>query len=325
RYFEVPSDGKRRSGFGDLVVGFSYAPLDQERNPATSNLRLRLDYQLPSGRVARGDNKDVGSGVHEIRFSMAASRVYREVVEPYFEFGAVLPIAGGNSLFAGRNNNSINQAPGARFDAAIGNEFILFDDPNSGQRYAVLLGVDMGYTIQGRDYSPLFDALGGSSCNGLTAAEAGFPNGTTGNAYRPDPSIGADNAACAWVVQQPGNVIDDSLGDRGQWAYAHDGITDIEGFARIGGHVGLDLQFSPYVAFRFATVLRWESPHFLNFADAGRDANQSGVVELSPVTDGGESVERNPNYNLTMDPVGRRFRVENSLIIDWNATLAFQF
>lgn len=325
RYFDVPHDGPRRSGFGDVVIGFAWAPFDQETNPHAAALRFSLDYMAPTGRAARGDNRNVGSGTHELRLGLAASRRYVDYVEPYFALDTAFPFAAGNGLFAESNRNSINRKPGARFDAAFGTEVVLYEDAESSQRYTVSLGMDLGYTLQGREAGPLFDALADSSCNGLTAGDAGYEDGTNGNVYRPGGDVAADDAACAWVVQQPGNVIDDRFSDRSRWAYAHDGVTDVEGRGRVGGHLGVHLGFSEYVGLHIDARFLYHTPYFVSFADAGRDADGSGVVELDPAPEDGAAVERNPNYNLTFDPVGRRFRIENYVSIEWSARLAFQF
>lgn len=325
RYFDVPEDGVKRSGLGDLRVGLAWAPFDQARQPSAANLMLRLDYVAPTGTPARGENRGVGRGVHELQFEVAASRLVSPYLEPYFALAFAMPFPSARGLFADVNNNSVNRAPGARFDSSAGAEIVLFTDERSGQHYTFALGLDVGYTLQGRDYSPLFDALAGSSCNGLTAREAGFEDGTDGNAYRPSADISPEDAACAWVVQQPGNVDNDGLGDRARWSYAADGITDVEGHGRVGGHVGLHLQFSEYVGFHLDTQVAWNAPHFLTFADAGRDANGNLTVDLDPDPGEGEPIERNPNYNLTYDAVGRRMRIENHVEILWGARFAFQF
>lgn len=325
RYFDVPDDGVKRSGVGDLRVGLSWAPFDHTRQSHASTLMLRLDYLAPTGTPARGENRAVGRGVHELQFELAASRAFRNYVEPYFALVFALPVPAARGLFSEPNDNSINRAPGARFDSSAGTEIIMFTDARTGQHYTIALGVDVGYTLQGRDYSPLFDALAGSSCNGQTAGAAGFEDGTDGNAYRPPADLDPEEAACAWVVQQPGNVENDGLANRGRWSYAHDGITDVEGHGRVGGHFGLHLQFSEYVGFHIETKVLWNAPHFLTFSDAGRDANGNGTVDLDPDTEGDDPLERNPNYNLTYDAVGRRVRIENNVDILWGARFAFQF
>jgi hypothetical protein len=65
----------------------------------------------------------------------------------------------------------------------------------------------------------------------------------------------------------------------------------------------------------------------LTTADAGSDADNNDIVDLNPQGTGGDGgvIERNPNYNLVLDAVGRRMRLENALSLNWNVGLAIQF
>lgn len=331
RYFDVPDDGVRRSGLGDMTIGIAWAPFSDQRNPHNATLRLGVDYLAPTGKPARGDNTGAGRGVHELQVSIAASRRIREFAEPYFGFSYTQPFAASGGLFAEDSPNSESRAPGGRMDFTAGTEIVLFEDAETAQHYSWDLGINFGYSFEGRDYSPISDALSRSDCNGLSAGDAGFAGngagsgGTDGNAYDPDPStVTVDDAACAWVVQQPGNEAGNSSADRAAWTYEHDGITDIEGYARLGGHTRFNMQFSRYVELRIGVGLEWQTPHLLTSADSGRDADGDDIVELDPDPADGD-VERNPFYNLTLDPVGRRFRIEGALDITWDLALAFQF
>lgn len=324
RYFDVPDDGRKRSGVGDVLIGLAWSPWNDRRNPNAANLTLRFDYVAPTGKPARGTNSGVGRGVHEIRLGIDASRRFVRFVEPYFGFHFTVPVAASGGLFEA-NGNTVNTAPGSRFDTTAGVEVIMADNEDRGQVYTFDLGFDFGYVLEGRDYGPMFDALASSPCNGLTPAEAGYGgDGPDGNAYRPDDDIDPNDAACAWVTQQPGNAEFRTDVPLANSPYGHDGITDIEGHGIIGGHTAFNLQFSPYVKFSIGTFVHYTTPHFLTAADAGRDRDEDNTVQLDPTPEDGEA-ERNPNYNLTMDAVGRRFRIENMLNIGWNARLAFQF
>ena len=324
RYFSVPDDGPKRSGLGDIRLGMAWAPFDDSRNPHAATLRLGLDYVAPTGKAARGNNTGVGRGLHELQVSIGASRRFASFVDPYFSFTFAQPFAASTGLFVPNSPNSGYRTPGSRFDTSAGTEVVLFDDPGTGQYYSFDLGFDFGYVLEGRDYSPLSDALSRSACNGRTADETGFNTGTDGNAYQPDPDVvGPATAACGWVVQQPGNALDETQSNRANWEYAHNGLTIVEGHATVGGHTGFNLQFSPYVEIRLGVTFAWLSPHFLTAADAGRDGDNDGTVDLDPDSDG--EVERNPNYNLTLDAVGRRFRLENAINVTWDMAAAFQF
>lgn len=324
-FFDVPNDGTRRSGLGDASFGLAWAPFDDSRNPHVATIRLGVDYTAPTGQPARGSNTGVGRGVHELGLSIAASRRVREFLEPYFALAFVQPFAAANGLFADSSSASDTRAPGTRFDVMAGTEIVLFSEPESEQHYSWDLGATFGYTLPGRDYSPLSDALSRSDCNGTSAAEAGFQDGTDGNAYDPSPdAVTREDAACAWVVQQPSNVIDDSSTRRESWRYAHNGITDIEGHGRVGGHTRFNLQFNRYVEMRMGVSVVWTNAHVITNADSGRDADGDDIVELDPAPSDGKA-ERNPFYNLALDPVGRRFRAEQLVDVTWDVGFAFQF
>jgi hypothetical protein len=331
RFFELPDDGVKRSGLGDILVGIAWAPWNDQRHPHAASLRLGVDYLAPTGKPAGGDNTGGGGGAHELQVSLATSRRVHQFVEPYFSFEYAQPFAASTGPFAQSSQNSDTRAPGGRLDIGSGTEIVLFEDLESAQRYTFDLGFAFGYQLEGRAYTPLSDALARSNCNGLTAGEAGFPSdagaagGTNGNGYDPAPDVLPENAACGWVAQAPGNVVDDGSDLRADWTYAHNGITDVEGHARVGGHTGFNLQVSEYLELRMAVDIRWVNAHMITVADSGRDGDGTNVVELDPAPSGNTSVERNPFYNLTLDAVGRRFRVENEVDITWGLTAAFQF
>jgi len=323
--FNVPDDGIRRSGMGDMALGLRWSPFNDSRNKHAANLTVGFEYVAPTGKPARRTNRGAGRGVHEVAFSIAASRRFTTYLDPYFGLSFRLPIAASSGLFEAHPNSSTT-APGASFLTTAGTELVMAEDEDRGTYYSFDLGVDFGYTFEGRDYSPLFDALGQSRCNNLTPAQAGYGSGgPDGNAYRPGPELDPNDVGCAWVVQQPGNAQTTRGQTPGSTPYVHDGITDVEGYASIGGHTGFNLQFSPYVKFQFATFLRYQTPHYITAASAGRDADGDGVVNLDPDPDAPAVAERNPNYNLALDSVGSRFRFENSLLIGWKINLAFQF
>ena len=331
RFFDLPNDGPKRAGLGDLTVGFAWAPWNDERHPHAASLRLGVDYLAPTGDPAAGDNTGVGRGTHELQVSLAASRRVHPFVDPYFTFAYAQPFAANSGLFAENSLNSDTRAPGGRLDIGTGTEIVLYEDRETSQKYTFDIGFAFGYQLEGRDYTPISDALATSGCNGLSAAAAGFETtsgsggGTDGNAYNPAEDVAPADAACAWVVQQPGNVVDDSSDIRADWTYAHNGISDVEGHANIGGHTGFNLQASEYVEFRLAVDVRWVNAHMITVADSGRDGDGDDIVELDPAPSDDNSVERNPFYNLALDAVGRRFRIENEVDITWGLTAAFQF
>lgn len=318
RFFDIGSElvGPDRSGFGDLTLGFAWAPFNHERSGHLATLRLGIDYQAPTAEAAKRDNTSAGSGVHEFSFSLAASRRF-SIVEPYFGATYHLPLVASDSLFVDHGGGQTTVGPGQSADITAGTELVIYESAERGQLFTFDVGFTFGFTAEGRDYSPLSDALSQSACNGLTPDEAGFP--TDGSAYEPDSSVAPANAACAWILQQPANRAPNPGASDGEQRYFHDGLSTIESFGSFGAHFGLNFQISPYVEVRVHTDLETETEHFISSARTGQDRDGDDEVDFNNPN------ERSPVYNPTLDGVGRRFRVESVLNIDWGATIAFQF
>ncbi|MCA9565379.1 MAG: hypothetical protein KC561_17900, partial [Myxococcales bacterium] len=318
RYFELEggNQGPTRSGFGDLSFGLSWAPFNSERQPHLATLALGFDYVAPTAPVARASNTSPGRGVHEIQFSIAASRRFA-IVDPYFGMLYALPIATSDSLFADHGGGQEMQSPGMRGEILGGVEFIVWERPEEEQVITVDVGLDFGYQAAGRDYSPISDALMSSSCGGTTPGEVSLM--LDGTPYEPAASVPVNSAACAWITQQTSSRIVNPAADPEDELYTHDGITTQDAYITMGGHVGVNAQISPYVELRIGTTFTTETERFITAARTGVDRDNDGEVDFT------DPNERNPVYNPTMDSVGNRFRIEGVLNIDWHATLAFQF
>jgi hypothetical protein len=324
RFFDISSEGAGvdRSGFGDVTLGLAWSPLESTPEEPFGTLVLGFDYTLPSAQIRSRTNDAVGRGVHNLRFTLAASRPI-EFAEPYFAFTFDVPIAANRSLFQDSGSNQRLTAPGAEFKTRLGSEITMFRDAASNQSYTLAGGFEYGYRFEGRDYTPLSDAFSRSSCNGLTPAEAGYRDqygvatAPNGNAYNPPSGTSREFASCGWVVQAPANATDGTGLSAPDTRYVFDGISDVEGFGTIGGHVQLNLQFSRYFELRVNSVVEWDSPHYLTNADAGDDKDGDDSVDLQP--DGGE---RNPTFNLAYDAQGRRFRTDGTVRVTWGVTAA---
>ena len=306
-----------RRGLGDMSVGVSWLAFDQSRQPHTADFAIRLGYTAPTGSVREGDNTAVGSGLHWIRAALALGRQYGPAY-PYFgaDFGA--PFPGGRSLFSGAGDSQPFTRPGIRAEAAIGVELTVYENPNNNIRIAVDARGEVGYVGEGRDYSPLFEALADSSCNGTTFGAAAGPS--NGGPYRPDPAIiSPELAQCAWVVQEPGNG-DESVSNRDTRPYAHDGITTVEAFMTWGGSLRLRGEFNEVVGIQLMGRIEGQSEHFLTIARTGEDFNNDGKVDLDP-----DARERNPRHNPTYDSVGRRFWLEKIQNFELGASVWVQF
>jgi len=318
RYLTVGAEnvGPDRAGVGDLTFGLAWSPFNTERQPHLATLTLGFDYTAPTATVADRTNTAVGRGVHELRFSVNASKRY-SIVEPYFGLEYLLPITGSDSLFEDYGGGQTRTGPGMGGEVLGGAEFIVYENAQIDQLFTIDLGFVFGFQAEGRDYSVLSDALGGTGCNGLTPNEADFV--LDGSPYEPSITTSAESAGCAWILQQPSSrqtspgTADEDL------RYVHDGITSIESYATIGARVAMNFQISEYVEIRLNTEIETETEHFLTSARTGRDRDGDDEVDFN------DPNERNPVYNPTIDGVGHRLRAQSVLNIDWGAAIAFQF
>lgn len=318
RYIQV-EDGPpvpTRSGLGDMTFGLAWAPFNSERRPHLATLKLGFDYTAPTAEPAARDNESVGRGLHQLQFSLAGSRRF-SIVEPYFGLRYILPIPTSDSLFQDYRGGQRTVSPGQRGELTAGTEFILFENAGRGQIFTFDLGFDLGFQAEGRDYSPLFEALSRNQCAGVTPQEVQFNLDAT--PYEPSTGLDPDLAACGWIVQQPSSRVRGSSGDPETEQYVHDGITTVEGYATLAAHIGANFQISEYVEVRVHAQFETETEHFLTAARTGKDQDGDDEVDFN------DPNERSPVYNPTLDSVGHRLRAESIFNVLWNATLAFQF
>jgi hypothetical protein len=318
RLFSMEDEGAgpTRSGVGDMIFGLAWSPYNDERAAHVATLTLGFDYLAPTADAATRTNDAPGRGVHELRFSVAASRRFR-LVEPYLLVRYVLPLATSDSLFVNHGGGQMTESPGQRGEFTGGTEFVVYENEPRGQHFSVDVGFDFAYNAEGRDYSPLFESLGQSSCNETTPSEADFA--LDGRLYEPAASTDPEAASCAWVVQQPSNEVRSPGQDAEDQRYVSDGINMVESFATLGLHLGLNFQISPYVEIRLATIFATETEHFLTAERTGKDQDGDDEVDFNNPN------ERNPVYNPTLDGVGHRLRSESVFNLSWSGTIAFQF
>jgi hypothetical protein len=318
RLFSVDEvgSGPSRSGVGNMTFGLAWSPYNAERTPHLATVTLGFDYVAPTGDFAARTNDAAGNGVHELRFSVAASRRF-PIVDPYIRVEYALPLLSSDSLFVNHGGGQVNEGPGQRASTTAGAEFVLYEHVPREQLFTFDVGFDFAFQAEGRDYSPLFDALGASECNGTTPADANFQ--LDGRLYEPPAATDPDAAACAWILQQPSNQRTNPAASAEDQRYFSDGITHVEAYATLGLHVGLNFQISKYVEVRVHSTFATETEHFLTSERTGRDKDGDDEVDFNNPN------ERNPVYNPALDGVGQRFRVESVFNASWWATLAFQF
>lgn len=324
RFFDLTEDSSdytKRSGVADPIIGFDWLMLSQERKPYLADILFGIDYTLPVATPKAGGNSGVGEGLHKFDIRLAASRRFG-IVEPYIGVAYTAPLpGGGDSLFGSDDDNQNYDRPGHHIKTDFGVAFHLLDEETTQRRVELQIGGGFSFTTEGLSYTPLFEPLSESGCNGRSPAQVDA--NLDGAPYRPNPSnTSAANAQCGWVVQQPSNNGGADTGDRTA-SYAHNGLTVEE--SHLGYHIRAALvgRFHRYVGARLGFMWRAEANHFLSGASTGKDNDDNGVVNLNP--NPGTATERNGNYNPTIDAVGQRFWLEGLRQIEIDAALLFYF
>ncbi|MBU1429065.1 hypothetical protein KKF91_00760 [Myxococcota bacterium] len=290
--FDVPTNLPTRAGFGDMLFMLRFSPLSQERDPQRGEWTLELGYRAPTGQVARFGNEGVGRGVHEVIMGTSLSRRFK-YVDPYMSLKGFLVFPSKDTLFKDYGSSQNLIAPGHRARFELGSEIIPYHDPKKHIRFFVDLRLGATYHAEGRDYSELFDAF-------ASASKTCDPNGQDG----------ASN--CPTYTENSDIMI------AGQFT---DGITDVEEYLTLGGRFGLGAYLSEYVRFEFNLNLEHDTEHFITNADIGKDLDNSGLVE-GKGDPKYSAAEQNPTYVPAYDTVGRRIRVEETMVFTLNVGLS---
>lgn len=334
RFFELNDEYRNisRSGFADPTVSINWAPFNDQRDDTKATLLLGASYKMPIAPVRDADGSHVGDGLHEMQFRIRSSKQF-EWIEPYFGLEYFLPLAAGHSPireYDPQNNGQVFVNPPQTGEITIGSEFIPYENKETGERYAFDLRFRMGYVSEGLDYTPLYEHMVNSQCNGLSADDITPQFDGNGNVTNPE------QVACGWVVQRPGNGDPEPIYDvsemtdqeRQDTTFSTDGIMTVEDHGTFAGLAGFYLQPSEYFQLKFLAQLEHRQEHFLTNSRTGRDTDDAGEATDDDTVDlTGEDarIERNPIYNPTYDSAGQRFRVEewNTWSIMVNAALQF--
>ena len=322
------SSGTARSGLGDMSFGIAWSPINTERrfdieepwldNTGRSTMTLAFDYIAPTGTAKAINNSSVGHGVHELHFSVSGSHRFK-YVEPYVGLLFALPIASDPFIdYSKAYNDAINTqrriGPGmwGRFD--LGLEFIPYESLKTDyQRYVKIdLRGYFKYVAEGRDFSELMDAFGMNSdiVNGVNAKDAAA-------------------SGYGWVASKWSNAGYDNWtkfatqGSNWGGKLYEDGIFDHEGYAVMGGSIGLIIQPIQYVTIKAGFAIDYEQNHYITFTKVGRD-NHTAATDTTPASkepDGlvteNDIEERSPVFSTVFDSAGSRIRKTETLNMEW--------
>ncbi|MCK9460173.1 MAG: hypothetical protein M0R80_11085 [Proteobacteria bacterium] len=302
-----------RSGIDVLAVGLWWGILDQGRDDTKPNWTFFVegrfsvgeemsaacgssDAQCSDGYDNEGNATTASSkggisrGVHEIAGGLRLSRRYG-IVEPYFGLEALIGFSkGGANFFIDRNSvGQLNTRPPAVGTIDIGIEFIPWEVPEKERKLVIGVGTGGKYHSEGREFTPLFDALGTS----------------------------------AYFLEQP--YVDfngDGVNNGGEEVSAVEGnawtgMTDVENYATIFGRVFIAVQPAKYVKFRVGSNFAHETEHFITKTDQ--------CPSDQVFSDGSGCAVYNWGHRPELDKPGNRFRAEKTFIWDFFIDATAQF
>jgi hypothetical protein len=329
--FDLPSAGFRsptRSGVDWLGVGLAWSILNQARDAnvptwllmvegrfnigepmrscqsTAAELNCRPDRDSTGGALSGNYAPGVGRGVNALRIETRSS--FRTgMVEPYAGLMAQIEWPGSASssfLPSGDLRGYINRLPPIQGRFTAGVAVIPWEDRQHFQRFTFDLRFNADYVSEGRDYSPLFDALGSSSNPHLTR-----------------PTFEG--------VPVAGNPTTDGLA-----VVQFNGMTDTQSHARIGGQIVLEMQAAQYVRFQLGSMVMYSTPYNLTQSDACNPNVASSSVtdprlqgDCRASTRAGNTTVLNPAHRPVIDSPGTRFRMGDLWNVDLFANVTAMF
>lgn len=277
--FQSPYDSQKRSGFGDMTLGFKWSPFNFYRDDVEPTWVFGFESVLPTGKVMRADNTGVGQGVYQLRLFTMISRRALRYFEPFFGVHGVYKVASSGSLFdvPDPEGTQTYKNPGWVAGTQFGLTVLPWEDVGQDRRVEIEFGSALDYVGRGREYTEIWEAL--ASPSNPCKADIGCTN-TSNQRSDIDPATGQHTLA--------------------------NGITDVEPFGRVATWAALHYQ--PVRNFQISAKLSYlqETPHFITFGEYGKDldgdkqvqqANAQGNNEFSPV------------YMPSVDTPGQRLRI----------------
>lgn len=307
--YTMPFVSPTRSGVDTLHLGTAFNLLNQARRPAFPTWMMLFEFQLGIGDIMNPCEKGVDDcdqgvsrGTHAFRFESRMSRRYR-YAEVYSGMLFHFEWAGrAEDRFSpsGGLSGYQNVRPPIQGAFTAGVAFIPWENRQSWQRFTIDLRLQGTYISEGRDYSPLFDALGSSQHPALAIDNLeGRPNG----------------GSTAGIRRVPFN-----------------GLTDVEAHGKIGGTVAIEMQAARYVRFRFGLDVQYITSHIITFADGcNPNADVAGADDVRACIRNGDGTANqdegllNPHHRPVIDRSGNRFRLDGAVDLNLFVGASAQF
>jgi hypothetical protein len=245
-------------------------------------------YARPDGPADPG----ISRGVHGLYLQTLVSRRVGGYIEPYAGMDVLFEIPLGD-LTAFRYGSppygALSTLPPIRGSFLAGLEIVPWENRESWQRFVVDASVRGTYVSQGRDYSPLYDALGSSNSVPLTAPTYAVNDLQSNNTSRP---------------------------------LYFTGTTTVESYAMFTARLSIAIQAAKFLRFSIGSALTYITPHLITATDACNPNEHPG--DSSPLRGGcvGNSAP-DPLSRPVVDSPGQRFRIDQNFVWDLFATVSF--
>lgn len=300
--FPLPFKSPERSGLDYFAVGLWWGILAQERDDTKPDWTIYAEGRFAVGDVLQAscrsagdtscdDRQDQGEdwyktkggisrGVNEIAFGTRLSRRYG-LFDPYFGFEALLGFPQEGTAYKITNNaaGQINDMPPIVGTLSFGLELVPWEVVEDYRKLSICLGGVGKYHSEGREHTPLFDALGMS------------PYFNT-----------QDYVDFNGDGEYEGDGSEEDLATReGVWT----GMTDVENYATFYGTIFAMIQPAKYVKFKLGFNVGHETEHFITKTDQ---------CPADKMLSDGTCQMYNWGHRPAIDTPGYRFRIEETLI-----------
>ena len=299
------TSGLNQTGFSQVSCA---NPGDINRNGKGSEVRDLSGADAARKGLAEGDNHTTleGASAGERKAGVSRGTTALEVhsmmsrrvkyVEPYGGFRAVFEFSNGGSSDYGATKGLdavLTSGPPLQGWMFAGMLVIPYENREQFQKLTIDTRFTGSYRSEGRDYSPVFDALGSSDAPSIRR-----PNFAE---YRGAPGVGTGQS-----------VVDQSS----QKVYAT-GLTDVAAYGTFTITTSAQFQAGEYVKFQIGGGYTYIQPHLItgdqpcnpNFSS---NLDKSGPCQTSNGTTRTATGIPNPLYRAATDVVGRRFVMANA-------------
>jgi hypothetical protein len=323
--FKVPFNSPTRSGVDWFSAGLDWAIFNQQRDFTKPTWVVGVEGRFgigPSMHACNADapqgtpqcpdpvnpsvNRDPGisRGMNSIGAHTIFSKRYG-YVEPYTGFNFLAEFAQDRGDFGATNNlnGALVNHPPLLGTFTLGLEIIPYEHREQFQRLIADFRVMGTYHSPGREYSELFDALGSSQAPSLRQ-----PNPT---GYMHNPQFDPKNP-----LAQPVSIVD----PQAQKTY-FTGITDQQAFGSVSAHAAATWQAGEYIKFQAGLGFTFNQSHLVTSADAcnpnfSDNIDKSGPCHTTGAVAGTPTGIPNPNHRAVIDLPGRRFSVDDTMIVN---------